>query len=381
MNAPLVIVGSGAAGYGALRALRRFDRGAPVVVITADDGAAWSKSRLAGSIARAQTPAELVLASAAQMAHRFDATIRTATRVLTIDRGRRVVVTDRGEQPYRNLVLGVGAEPRRPALRGSAGRKVLTLSTLADLAYFRSELSGRGRVAVLGGAAAGCEFAAELARAGCSVDLLEPANRLLSGALPGLCAERLARALANQGVRLHLEDGIQRVDHGVDELELTTLAGERFRVDVVLATLGSRPRVELARGAGLEVGRGIVVDRQLRTSDPGIFAIGGCAELASRPFHFLEDIDEAARVLGAVLAGMPARIQWQPRVRRLILPFCPVAICDPPPVDGEWREIATPGGVTARFHDLRGEFRGFALVGAPATEAEHFVAELGGPAS
>jgi len=370
MGTPLVIVGSGMAGYGLLRAVRHADRKRRVWVYTADDGCAYTKSQLACGLARGKMPSDLVLATAEQMAHRLDATIVTHTQVRAIDRARQRLITERGEQAYSHLVLALGACPVRPTpLRGSAAGQVLTLASLADYRYFRSELDGRRRVAVLGGGLLGCEFAEGLVRAGCEATLFEAGNRLVGDKLPGLCAARVARTLQAAGVRVRLEDGVQSVDQGQDELELTTLNGQRLSADLVVVALGVRPHTALARDAGLAVGRGILVDHQLRTADPAIFALGECAELSGRLFALGEDIEVAARVLAAVLGGTGSRMSWQPRLQRVQLECCPAVLCEPPPIAGEWHESATNKGVRALFHDRRGALRGFTLVGEPVSDA------------
>lgn len=380
MDAPLVIIGTGLAGYALLRALRHVDHRREICMIGADAASAWSRGQLHDGLARGREAGELVLATAEQMAHRFGATILPHRRVLAIDRERKIVRTDGGEQPERawsQLVIATGAEALRPATaRGSGAARILTVSSLAEYAYLRSELAGRRRVTVLGGGVAGCELAENLLRGGCEVSLLEPGNRLLGDRFPGLCADRVAGALHTAGVRLRLEDGVQRVERRAGELEVTTLAGVHMVADVVIAALGSRPRTRLARDAGLDVARGIVVDSGLRTSAADIFALGECAQMAGRLFTLPDDTETAGRVLAGVLSGQPGRMRWQARVLRLQLESCPVAICEPPPLAGEWHESATARGVRALFHDVGGALRGFALVGEATAETQRLLGRV-----
>ncbi len=368
---PLVIIGTGLAGYSVVRAYRQRDSSGKLLLITADDGAAYSRAQFPFALSASQEARELVLATAEQMAYRFDISVRTRTRVIRVERGERVLVTDRAMVPYSRLVLACGAEPLRPTtLRGSAVDQVLTLSSLDEYRYLRHELAGRRRVTLLGGDVAGCEFADHLVRAGCAVNLFEPGSRLLGERLPTLCASRLARLLGRTGVRITLEDGLARVDQGEDGLLLTTLSGARFATDVVIAVLGSRPRIDLARAAGLAVGRGIQVDAGLCSSDPDIFAVGRCAELGGKLFEAPDDIESGARIVAERLAGAPAAMRWRPRLHRLQVEACPIVLCEPPPVSGEWQETATPKGVRAFFHDRHGDCRGFALVGDTVDQAE-----------
>jgi len=378
MGAPLLIVGTGMAGYGLLRALRHVDRRMTVCMVAADNAAAYAKFQLPGALAKRREVGDLVLATAEQMAHRYDASILPRTRALRIERTRRVLPTSSGELAYGQLVIATGAEPLRPAaIRGSGAGSVLTVGSLAEYAYLRSELAGRRRVVVLGGGASGCEFADNLLRGGCEVTLLEPDNRLLGGRLPGLCSERVAGALHTAGVRLRLEDGIQRIEQAGDELEITTLSGARLNAEVVIAVLGNAPRVQIARDAGLDIAHGIVVDARLRTSDPDIFALGECAEMGGRLFTLSDDIDAGARVLAGVLTGGHTPLRWQARSLRLQLECCPTVLCEPPPIAGEWHESATARGVRALFHDLTGRLRGFVLVGEAVGDAHHLLSHIG----
>lgn len=380
MNAPLVIVGTGFAGYALLRALRQRDRHRAIHMIGADDASAYSKDQLPAGLAHQRDADELVIATAEQMAYRYEATITPQRRALAIDLAGRVLRTDnpaQPEQPWSQLVLATGAESLRPAnVRGSAAAAVLTVGSLAEYAYLRSELAGRRRVAVVGGSIRGCELAESLKRGGCEVSLLESGPNLLAGRVPALCAQRIADALAVAGVRIRSEDGVQRIDQGMHELHVTTLGGQPLAVDVVVAALGTRPRVQLARAAGLDVAAGIIVDAALCSSAEGVHALGGCAEFEGRVFELGEDIDAGAQVLADVLAGHGARMRWKARVRRLNLECCAVALCEPPPVAGEWHESATARGVRALFHDRAGALRGFALVGDPVGESGKLLAHV-----
>lgn len=374
----LVIIGSGMAGYGLLRAMRRSGLGIPVTLISRDDGAAYLRSDLAPGLAGRRDARDLRLATAAQMAYRLEADILTLQPVQAIDPElKRVRMQQGGEIHYDRLVLATGGEPRRPTwLKGSATDHLLTISSLAEYSYFNSVIAGRQRVAVLGGSLAGCELAANLRAAGLQVTLFEPARQLLQGLLPTLCAKFADRALEASGVRILCEEGLQRVDQGADALELLTLAGARCVTDVVVAALGSTPRTALARAAGLEIDRGIRVDERLATSDPSIFAIGECAEFEGRTIDLPEDIDQAAKVLASVLAGQSGRMVWRPTLRRARLGNCPVLICEPPDVAGEWHERATNLGLTALFHDSAGALRGFALMGSASGDSERLLRRM-----
>lgn len=374
---PLLIIGTGACGYGLLRALRRLDPRRRIALVTSDDGAAYARAQLPAAMADGREARDLVIATAEQMAYRLEATVHTQTQVLHIERERSVVITDRGELAYSRLVLAVGSDAIRPGgIRGSGGGRILTVSTLAEYRYFRHQLSGRGRVVLLGGSLSACEFADRLAQSGYAVTLLESASRLLGERLPALCAGRLRQALKAAGVRVVLESGLQRADQDADGLELTLRSGATCAADVVLALGGSQPRNALARDARLDVRAGIVVDDVNLSSDPHIYALGSCAERGGRGRAYTQDVDESCAALARTLTGNASRAPWRQPLHRLALGGTRFALCVPPQVAGEWHEVATAKGVTALFKDLRGDLRGFALIGEPAERADELYRRL-----
>ena len=333
--APVLIIGTGASGYGLLRALRRVDPHQPIALVTRDDGAAYARSQLPSGMADGREARDLVIASAEQMAHRLEATVHVQTQALHIDRDRAVVITNRGELAYSRLVLATGTEALRPnGVRGSGADKILTVASLAEYRYFRHQLSGRGRVVLLGGSLTACEYADRLVQAGYKVMLLEPGNRLLGIQLPALCAGRLEQLLVAGGVRVVLESGVQRAEQGAEGLELTLRSGASRSADVVLALGGSRPRVCLARDAALDLRSGSLVDEANRSSDPRIFALGSCAELAGRGRAYVQSVDDGGAALARTLTGDRSRAAWGQPLRRLELGGVPFVLCAPPPVGG-----------------------------------------------
>lgn len=379
MEIPLVIVGTGAAGYGLLRALRHLGDRRTICLLTTGEGEAYSKARFSSALGRGTDARDLVLATAEQMAHRFHAEVLTATRAVALDpqaRRLRVAIAGGGVAlSYAKLVLATGAAPLRPALQGTAADQVLLLGSLADYRYLRSELAGRRRVALLGGSAEACELAETLARSGCEVSLFESGD-FLQKTVPTLTARHILRALGGAGVKVFPQNAIRRVDQGLDELDMTTVTGLRMAADVVLAVPDGAPRVDLAREAGLLVKSGIVVDDALRTSVAHVHALGACTQLRNRRIRLGDDIDALARVLAEHLVGRGGRSKWQPRMQRLHLEDCLLLLCEPPPIPGEWVETARPTGVKAVFHDRAGRLRGFALVGDTLDEADRLYRQL-----
>ncbi|MDP2252767.1 MAG: FAD-dependent oxidoreductase, partial [Thiobacillus sp.] len=276
---PIVIVGSGLAGYTLLKEIRKRDTVTPVTLVTADDGAFYSKPNLSNALAAGKTAAVLAGASAEKMAADLNARVLAHTRVTAIDTQGRRIRTEHGELEYGKLVLALGADPFPHGLAGSGAAGVLAVNDLADYAAFRSAIDGKKRITVLGGGLIGCEFANDLAHAGFAVDVVHLGGWPLERLLPVEAGQRLADSLAALGVRWHFGRSGKRVEQTANGYRVELDNGETIEADAVLSAIGLRPRTHLAQAAGIPVGRGIQTNGLLETGAANVYAMGDCAEV------------------------------------------------------------------------------------------------------
>ncbi len=277
MRAPVVVLGSGLAGYTLAREFRKLDPETPLVVISRDHAGFYSKPMLSNALAGRKTAATMVMKPAAKMADELKASVRDRSEVVHIDTAARTLrLQDRDAArgdgstvevvPYRDLVLAVGADPIRIALDGDAAGEVLSVNDLDDYGRFADRLDGVSRVAILGAGLIGCEFANDLLARGIMPTVVDPAAGPLSRLLPPEAGERLRRGLETAGVRFRFGVAAARVDRADSGFALVLDDGSIVETDLVLSAVGLKPRVEAAREAGLAVARGIVCDRHLATS-------------------------------------------------------------------------------------------------------------------
>lgn len=374
---PIVIIGSGLAGYGLARELRKLDKEVPLVMICADSGDFYSKPMLSNALANGKDGATLVNTPAQKIATQLNLRLIPGVRVQAIDRAAQRVSWAGGEQTYSRLVLATGADPIRLPLQGDGAATVLSVNDLGDYACFREKLAGARRVAILGGGLIGCEFANDLVKGGYAPTIYDPSplplGRLLPPGVAGFFRDRLAAA----GVSWQLEDSVARVEGGPGAYGLTTAQGKTGEADVVLSAVGLRPRLGLAQEAGLTVNRGIVVDRQLATSDANIFALGDGAEVAGLVLPFVLPIMQASRALAATLAGTPTAVAYPAMPVAVKTPACPVVVCPPAPgVQGGWEERVEETGARALFKDGAGNLLGFALAGVGVQEKQALATQV-----
>jgi rubredoxin-NAD+ reductase len=373
---PIVIVGSGLAGYTLARELRKLDRESPLVMVSADDGSFYSKPNLSNALAAGKTPAQLVGASAEAMAQQLGAEILTQTRVTAIDPAGRKLRLSGGELRYSRLALALGADPIRLPLGGDAAEEVFSVNDLADYARLRERLDGRCRIAILGAGLIGCEFANDLATAGHAVEVIDIAMQPLGRLLPPE-AGAMRQALADTGVGWHLGHTAQAVRRTASGLEIHFADGGTVGADLVLSAVGLRPRTGLARSAGLAINRGIVVDRLLETSAAGIYALGDCAEVESHVLPFVMPIMHAARTLAATLAGRPQPVSYPAMPVVVKTPALPAVVCPPAPGRaGTWSIEGDARNLSARFVDSDGTMLGFALTGDACSKRQAWVREM-----
>lgn len=374
---PIVILGSGLAGYTVARELRKLDAKTPLHIITADDGRFYSKPTLSNALGKGMRPEQLANADSAKMAADLNATLWTDTRVTAIDAAAHTL-TARGETvAYAKLVLALGAEPIRPPLQGDGAAEVYSVNDLMDYTRFRLALEGKKRVAVIGGGLIGCEFANDLRAAGFLVDVISPGKAPLDRLIPEQAGHALEKALANLGVTWHLGNTVKAVDKRDSGYRLTLADAAVIEADVVLSAVGLRPRTELAKDAGLKVGRGIVVDRHLRTSHPDIYALGDCAEVAGLVLPFVMPLMNCARALAKTLAGESTPVSYPAMPVLVKTPAHPVVVSPPPLSEiGQWEVEVREDGVRALFYNTAHTLCGMALTGSAVAEKSVWIKEL-----
>ncbi|MFH8343741.1 NAD(P)/FAD-dependent oxidoreductase [Streptomyces sp. NPDC018045] len=245
----------------------------------------------------------------------------SGVRAVRIDRARRTVLCDGGQAvPYDRLVLATGSNPVLPPLRGlfppgqdDLPHGVHPFRTLDDCTALDAAAARSGaRAVVIGGGLLGVSAARALAERGVPVLLAQQGEHLMERQLDAEAAALLRAHLEALGVEVHTEcrvRGLRVEDGSVRAVELAD--GYVSDADLVVLACGVRPRVGLARAAGLPVDRGIVVDDHLRTADPRIHAIGDCAQHDGLVYGLagpaLEQADLLARILLAEAGDATAR--------------------------------------------------------------------------
>ena len=274
----IVVVGSGLAGFGVLRELRRLSPDAKLTMVTLEDGHFYSKPALSTALAKGKTAETLITSNAAKMAAQLKLDARIGREALAIDCASKALLTTGGPVPYDALVLATGATPVRPPLDGEAAHRAIPVNQLEHYARLRQELPDGGRVLIMGSGLVGTEFANDLISSGYHPVVVDLLPLPLAQLVPAAVGEKVRDALATEGVEWHLGRRITAIDYKepAPGYVATLDDGTVIEADLVLSAVGLRPNVALAAEAGLDVGLGIKrgAHRLVAQDDPLPAAVG-----------------------------------------------------------------------------------------------------------
>lgn len=231
-------------------------------------------------------------------------TLYKGHRIVAIDRTAKTVTSDHGvTESYDKLVIATGSVPFIIPVPGKDLPGVLTYRDLDDVHAMMLAAQSRDKAVVIGGGLLGLEAAAGLKARGMDVTVLHVMPTLMERQLDPAAGYLLQKAVEARGIEVLTRANTRAIigDHKVEGVELAD--GTIIPATLVVMAVGIRPNTSLAKDAGLEVGRGIVTDDKMLTSDQDIFALGECAEVGGNVYGLVAPLYQMARVAAAGLAG------------------------------------------------------------------------------
>jgi 3-phenylpropionate/trans-cinnamate dioxygenase ferredoxin reductase subunit len=274
----LVIVGASLAGAKAAEGARTAGFDGRVVLVGNERELPYERPPLSKAVLRGEADPETTRVHDDDFYTTYDVELLSGRTVENLDAEARQVRLDGNDVvSFTAAVLTTGAAPRRLDIPGSELFGVHYLREIGDSRQLGEAIRDAGRVAVIGAGSIGSEVAASARQMGTDVVLVDPAPTPLHGVLGNEIGEVFRRLHADHDVTLRLRTGVTEL-RGSDRVEQVVLSDGRVEAaDVVLVGVGVTPRVELAVAAGLKVDDGIVLDEQLRSSVPGVYAAGDVA--------------------------------------------------------------------------------------------------------
>lgn len=324
-----VVIGHGMAGARFSSELHSRSEAAKITVLGAEHHRPYNRILLSNLLAGKVSESDVELVDVA--GHGLD--VRAGVAAVSIDRAARTVVTADGDVvEYDHLVLATGSRAFVPPLPGLAeGERVAVFRTLEDCRRIVAVARRARSAIVLGGGLLGLEAARGLATRGLSVTVVHAVGHLMERQLDPAASQVLVGALADLGVGVRLGVPAASVQSGPDAVTVALADGAGLTADLLVVACGVVPETTLARAAGLDVERGIVVDGRLGTSDPHISAIGDCAQHDGVVTGLVAPAWEQARVLARVLAGEEDRYRPLRPITRLKAAGIDLAAMGDPP--------------------------------------------------
>ncbi len=314
---PFIVVGAGQAGVQAAEALRALDADTPVLLLGAEPHGPYHRPPLSKAWLAGEMDAAQLAMRAPDMLAKKRIELRTGVRVAAIDRAARSLhLVDGSALPYRGLVLATGSVPRRLSLPGADAPNVHVLRSRDDASALAASMATAAAaglpLVVIGGGFIGLEAAATARKKGLAVTVLEAQPRLLARALVPALSDWFATLHRSRGVDIVFDARVESLERdGAGPVCAVLLAdGTRLPAGVVLVGVGVNADDALARAAGLECDRGVVVDDCARTADPHITAAGDCTvrRRADGSLLRLESVNNATeqgKSAAAALLGQP----------------------------------------------------------------------------
>ena len=374
---PIIIIGSGMAGYTVAREFRKLSPEQELVMICADDAVNYAKPTLSNAFAGNKAPEQIALGDATKMATQLNMRIEAETWVKAINaESHEITLEKNGEtitQPYSKLVLAVGANPIRLAIAGDGSDDIHVVNSLTDYRTFRENLSKRKdkRVVILGAGLIGCEFANDLLHSHYDVTVIDLAPQPLGRLLPNHVAEAFKTNLEQAGIKFALSTTVEKVTkiNDGEDYAVTLANGQTLVADIVLSAIGLQPNIALAKEANIQTSRGIITNTLLETNQPDIYAVGDCAEVNGTLLPYVMPIMQQARALAKTLSGQSTAVHYPAMPVAVKTPAAPLTVLPAPiGVDVNWETEEFEDGMLARAADDEGTLRGFVLLGATASK-------------
>lgn len=307
----LVIVGAGQAGFQLAASARSAGYTQPITLLGEEQVAPYQRPPLSKAYLLGKTPRESLMLQSASYFDEQAIELQLGTKAVAIHRAESELELSSGAcLPYKHLVLATGASSRMLQVPGARLKGVMALRHLADADAIKEQLETARRIVIVGGGLIGLEVAAVATSLRKQVTVVETQPRLMQRAVTDKTSEFFAEEHRRQGVTIHVSSTVSHFEGAQGAVREVCLAdGRKLPCDMVLVGIGVTPNDELATAAGLPADKGILVDRELRTNDEHIFAIGDCAafEGPGRSILRIESIQNAidqARHVAGTLTGV-----------------------------------------------------------------------------
>ncbi len=292
-----IVVGNGIGGVTAARELLKIAPPESQIMIFSIEGYGYyPKPKLPNFLGDISLSAEKLVVYNEEWYRDSNIQLHTNEKIIAINRDKKKIISENNEFSYDILLLALGAECACPPIPGLDLKDAYTLRSLSDAVTIRSSLEQSQSVVIIGGGLLGIENAIACAKRGNKTTIIEFYPYLLPYQLDPEGSEIFTQLLKKYGVDTITSAQVKKIlgKSKVEGIQLTD--GHMITADLVLTCTGIKPRINLAKEAGLDVNKGIIVNNYLETSDSSIYAVGDVAEHNGRIYGIIPPTTEQARI-------------------------------------------------------------------------------------
>lgn len=299
----LVVIGNGMAGARLVEDILAIDRQRFDIVMFGDEPYGNYNRILLSNVLNGSQDAKEIFLNPLTWYDENGVTLHAGKRVTKIDRDRKIVAADGIEEPYDILVFATGSRAFVPPIPGTSLHGVFVFRTIDDCRNIAEYAKNCQNAVVIGGGLLGLEAAKGLMTHNVSVTVVEMAPWLMSVQLDESGGKVLGETIAKMGITAKTGAVTKELVGHTHVSAVKFADGSEVPADIVVISAGIRPNAELGKECGITVDRAIVVDDQLRTSDPSIFGVGECVQHNGMIYGLVAPLWEQTRVLAKVLTG------------------------------------------------------------------------------
>ncbi len=377
MSAPIFIIGSGFAAYQLIKTIRRTNQEQEIHVFTQDAGHDYNKPDLSHVFSRQQSSAQVIRQTGEAFAQEYQIKLHAFTSVSAINLKQKSITVNSQQLHYSKLVLATGAKAIIPMMSGDALDQVVTLNSLQEFEAAQLKVQQAESVLVIGGGLIGTELAMDLDSCGKKVIIVDPCSSLMASMLPEVIATQLQKSLTASGCILALGDTVESLNQSPQGINLKLRSGKEYQVDAVISAAGLRPNTQLAEQAGLEVNRGIVVNRQLQSSDQHVYALGDCAEINGKVMAYLQPIMLSANALAKTLLAEQTAVKLPAMLVKVKTPRLPMQMAGQTVIGVDSWQVDIDGqGCSVKAFDSEKNLIGFIVTEQHMNKAFPLMREL-----
>lgn len=297
------IIGGGAAGLNAAKAIRERDKTGSIYMLSNEAYPAYNRPMLTKSLV-AGLDAEQIAVQEASWYEENNICLLLGKNVVSIDTEKKEIHTDDGAKfKYTKLIYALGSECFIPPIQGADQPEVIAIRRLSDTQKVTELLPQTKEAVVIGGGVLGLEAAWELKKARCKVTVLELAPRLMGRQLDEGAGEMIKAVSEAQGITIHTGVQIEAIEGDGHVTGVRLGDGRVFPAQLVIVSCGVRANVAVAKAAGIETDRAVVVNSRMETSAADVYACGDCAQYQGINYAIWPQAVEEGKTAGANAAG------------------------------------------------------------------------------